>query len=182
MKTICVYFADGFEELEALTPVNILRRGGCEVIMVSVTPIKQVKSSRGVVIVADKLFEEVDYNDVEMIVLPGGVPGYENLNKHEKLKDKILELNQKGIWLTAICGAPKIFGHLGLLKGKKATCHPTIEPELIGASYTGRQVEIDGNIITAQGAGVSIIFSLTLLEVLEGKHKVMDVKELMMLE
>jgi protein deglycase len=178
MKKVYVHFAEGFEEIEAITPVDVLRRGGCEVTIVSVTGNKQVTSSRGIAIIADKLFEEVNYLDVDMIVLPGG-PGTKNLDQHEGLKTKIMEVHKEGKWVTAICAAPMVLGHLGLLKGKKATCYPGVEPDLIGAIPTGNAVEIDGNIITGKGAGVSLTFSFTLLEVLEGKQKANEIKEKM---
>jgi 4-methyl-5(b-hydroxyethyl)-thiazole monophosphate biosynthesis len=117
-----------------------------------------------------------------MLVLPGGMPGSKNLDEHEGLKIKIMESNKNGKWLGAICAAPMVLGHLGLLKGKKATCYPGNEPDLIGASCTGKSVEKDGNIITSKGAGVSIQFGLALAEVLVGKEKANEVKIKMMVE
>jgi protein deglycase len=182
MKKIYVHFAEGFEEIEAITPVDVLRRAGCEVTMVSVTGNKQVRSSRGLVVVTDKLLEDMSYSDVDMIVLPGGMPGSKNLDNHEGLKAKILEVNKSGKWVAAICAAPMVLGHLGILKGKKATCFPGNEPDLAGATCTGNSVEVDGNIITAKGAGVSIKFSLALAEALVGKAIANEVKEKMMVE
>jgi 4-methyl-5(b-hydroxyethyl)-thiazole monophosphate biosynthesis len=182
MKKIFVHFADGFEEIEALTPVDVLRRGGCEVTMVSIMNRKEVTSSRGVKIIADKLFEEVNYSDADMIVLPGGMPGSKNLDEHKGLQSKILEANKGGKWIAAICAAPMLLGHLGILKGKTVTCYPGNEPDLIGANCTGKAVEKDGNIITSKGAGTSLKFSLTLLEAMEGKQKADEVKEKMMVE
>jgi len=182
MKKIYVHFADGFEEIEAITPVDVLRRGGCDVTMVSVTGNKLVKGAHGVTFTTDKLFEEVNYNDVDMIMLPGGMPGAKNLDNHAGLKGKILEMNQKGKWVTAICAAPLVLGHLGILKGKKATCYPGFESDLIGANSTGNSVEIDGNIITGKGPGIATKFALTLLEILEGKQKADEVKKAMMVE
>jgi 4-methyl-5(b-hydroxyethyl)-thiazole monophosphate biosynthesis len=182
MKKVYIHFADGFEEIEALAPVDILRRAGCEVVMVSIMKRKEVISSRGVKIIADALFEDINYSDANMLVLPGGMPGSKNLDEHEGLKTKILEANKSGKWLAAICSAPMVFGHLGLLKGKKATCYPGDEAELIGASCTGKSVEKDGNIITSKGAGVSVQCGLTLVEVLVGKEKANEVKKKMMVE
>jgi protein deglycase len=181
MRKIYVHFAEGFEEIEAITPVDVLRRAGCEVVTISVTGNRQVKSSRGLWVVTDKLFEEVNYQDVDMIVLPGG-PGTKNLDNHEGLKAKILEAAKNGRWLAAICAAPMVLGHLGLLKDKKATCFPGTEPDLKGATCTGSAVEVDGNIITGKGAGVSLKFSLALAEALVGKAKANEVKEKMMVE
>jgi len=182
MKTVYIHFADGFEEIEALAPVDILRRAGCEVTIVSIMGKKEVISSRGVKIIADKLFEEMNYKEVDMLVLPGGMPGSKNLDEHEGLKKQLLEANKNGKWLGAICAAPMVLGHLGLLKNKNATCYPGNEPDLIGAKSTGKSVEIDGNIITAKGAGVSIKFGLALAEVLVGKEKANEVKSKMMVE
>lgn len=182
MKKIFVHFADGFEEIEALAPVDILRRAGCEVTMVSVMGRKEVSSSRGVKIIADKLFEEVNYAEADMLVLPGGMPGSKNLDEHRELKAKIQEANKDGKWLAAICAAPMVLGHLGILKGKKATCYPGNEPDLIGATHTGASVEKDGKIITAKGAGVSVKFGLALVEALAGKEKADEIKAKMMVE
>ncbi|MDP4207256.1 MAG: DJ-1/PfpI family protein [Bacteroidota bacterium] len=180
MKKIFVHLADGFEEIEALTPVDVLRRAGCEVTMVSVTGKQQVKSSRGIVVVADKLFEEVNYSDVDMLVLPGGMPGSKHLDEHAGLKEKLVEAEKNGKWLAAICAAPMVLGHLGLLKGKKATCYPGTEPDLLGATPTGSAVEKDGKIITSNGAGSSLKFSFALVEVLINKEKAKDVAAKMM--
>jgi 4-methyl-5(b-hydroxyethyl)-thiazole monophosphate biosynthesis len=150
--------------------------------MVSVTGNKLVKGAHDVTFTTDKLFEEVTYKDVDMIMLPGGMPGAKNLDNHAGLKGKILEMNQKGKWVTAICAAPMVLGHLGLLKGKNATCYPGFETDLTGANSTGNSVEIDGNIITGKGPGVAAKFALTLLEVLEGKQKADEVKKQMMME
>jgi protein deglycase len=182
MKKILIHLAEGFEEIEALTPVDVLRRAGCEALMVSVSGNLQVKSSRGVIVIADKLFEEADYNAADMLVLPGGMPGSKNLDNHEGLKKKLVEANKNGKWLAAICAAPMVLGHLGLLKDKKATCYPGNEPDLLGATPTGSALEVDGNIITSKGAGTSIKFSLALVEALITKEKAHEIKEKMMVE
>ncbi|NJK95410.1 MAG: DJ-1/PfpI family protein [Bacteroidales bacterium] len=182
MKKVFIHFADGFEEIEALAPVDILRRAGCEVSMVSVTGIKQVTSSRGVKVIADKLFEEMNYDEADMLVLPGGMPGSRNLDQHDGLKAKLMEAANQGKYIGAICAAPMVLGHLGLLNGKRATCYPGNEPDLTGATCTHKGLEIDGNIITAKGAGVSIQFGLALAEVLVGSEKAGDIKEKIMME
>jgi protein deglycase len=182
MKKIFVHFADGFEEVEAFAPVDILRRAGCEVTMVSITGKKEVTSSRGVRVIADKLFEEMNYNEADMLVLPGGMPGSKNLDEHNGLRTKLTEANNQGKLLGAICAAPMVLGHLGLLKGKIATCYPGFEPDLLGATCTYKGVEKDGNIITAKGAGVSIQFSLALTEALFGAAKADEIKEKIMME
>jgi protein deglycase len=182
MKKVYIHFADGFEEVEALAPVDILRRAGCEVFTVSIMGKKEVTGSHNVKIITDCLFEEMDYKAADMIVLPGGMPGSKNLDNHQGLKNKILEFSNDGKWVTAICAAPMVLGHLGLLKGKTATCYPGFESELTGAKHTGNAVEIDGKIITGKGAGVAVKFGLALVEALLGKDKANDVKEKMMVE
>ncbi|HEX2936733.1 MAG TPA: DJ-1/PfpI family protein [Bacteroidales bacterium] len=111
MKKIFIHFAEGFEEIEALAPVDILRRAGCDVTVVSMTGRKEVTSSRGIKIVAEKLFEEMNYAEADMLVLPGGMPGSKNLDEHRGLKDKIVEANKEGKWIAAICSAPMVLGH-----------------------------------------------------------------------
>ncbi|HLO59468.1 MAG TPA: DJ-1 family glyoxalase III [Bacteroidales bacterium] len=179
MKKVMIHFAEGFEEVEAITPVDVLRRAGCEVVMVSVTGKKEVTSKRGVVVIADKNFDEINYDEADMIVLPGGQPGANNLNKHEGLKKQIVNFNAQGKFVAAICAAPLVFGSAGILKGKKATCFPGTEPQLTGANCTGTLVEIDGNIITGKGPGVAMAFSLALVEKLQGKPVADEVKETM---
>ncbi|MFN8206378.1 MAG: DJ-1 family glyoxalase III [Bacteroidales bacterium] len=182
MHKVFIHFADGFEEIEALTPVDVLRRAGCIVTMVSVTGKKEVCSTRGVTVIADKLFGEVDYNEADMIVLPGGQPGADNLDKHEGLRGKILEFDRQGKWLAAICAAPLVLGNLGILNGKKATCYPGTESNLAGANCTSQLVVVDGNIITGKGPGAALSFSLELVNRLIGIGKVEELRAKMMIE
>jgi protein deglycase len=181
MKKVLIHLADGFEEIEAITPVDVLRRAGCEVVTVSVTGKNEVTSSRGVTVVADTHFVEADYDHADMIVLPGGQPGADNLNKHEGLKKEIQEFYRQGKFVAAICAAPIVLGGLGLLKAKKATCFPGYESRLTGANVTGNAVEADGNIITGKGPGVALEFSLLLVEKLLGKPKVEELKKSMII-
>jgi len=182
MKKVLIHFANGFEEVEAITPVDVLRRAGCDVVTVSVTGKKEVTSARGVTVLADKLFEEINYSQADMIMLPGGQPGSDNLNKHEGLKKQIKSYHEQGKMVSAICAAPLVLGSLGILKGKKATCYPGTEPQLTGAICTSNAVEVDGNIITGKGPGVALKFSLTLVEKLVGKAKADEVKKAMIFE
>lgn len=182
MKKILIHFANGFEEVEAITPVDVLRRAGCEVITVSVTGKKEVTSARGVTILADKLFEESDYSRADVILLPGGQPGSDNLNRHEGLKKQIKAFHEQGKIISAICAAPLVLGSAGILKGKKATCYPGVESQLTGATCTGNAVEVDGNIITGKGPGVALKFSLTLVEKLVGKAKADELRKAMIVE
>jgi len=178
---VLIHLANGFEEVEAITPVDVLRRAGCEVTIVSVTGKKEVTSTRGLVVLADKLFEETDYTKADMILLPGGQPGADNLNKHEGLLKQIQAFHSQGKMISAICAAPLVLGSAGVLKGKRATCYPGVESSLTGATCTGNRVEQDGNIITGKGPGVAMEFSLTLVEQLFGKSKVNELRNAMII-
>jgi 4-methyl-5(b-hydroxyethyl)-thiazole monophosphate biosynthesis len=182
MKKVLIHFASGFEEIEAITPVDVLRRAGCEVVTVSVTGRKEVTSTRGVTVIADKLFVEADYELADMILLPGGQPGSDNLNKHEGLRKQIRTFHDQGRMIAAICAAPLVLGSAGILKGKKATCYPGVESLLTGATCTGNDVEVDGNLITGKGPGVAMEFSLTLVEKLVGKAKADELRSAMIVK
>jgi protein deglycase len=182
MKKVLIHFADGFEEIEAITLVDVLRRAGCEVITISVTGKREVTSARGITIMADMHFVEADYEHADLIILPGGQPGSDNLNRHEGLKKQIKTFHEQGKMIAAICAAPLVLGSAGILKGKKATCYPGTEPRLTGATCTGNAVEVDGNIITGKGPGLALTFSLTLAELLVGKAKADEVRKSMIVE
>ncbi len=181
MKKVLIHLANGFEEIEAITPIDVLRRAGCEVVTVSVTGKHEVIGAHGITVLADKLFAEQDYDHADMILLPGGQPGSDNLNRHEGLKQQIIAFDHLGKLLAAICAAPLVLGSAGVLKGKRATCYPGVESRLTGATYTGNAVEVDGHIITGKGPGLALIFSLTLVEKLVGKSKVEELKKAMIL-
>jgi 4-methyl-5(b-hydroxyethyl)-thiazole monophosphate biosynthesis len=119
---ILIHLADGFEEVEAVTPIDVLRRAGCEVITVSITGKKEVTSTRGLTIVADRLFEDTNYASADVILLPGGQPGSDNLNRHVGLKSQIEKFHSQGKDIAAICAAPLVLGAIGILKGKRVTC------------------------------------------------------------
>ena len=182
MKKAYIFFAEGFEEIEALTPVDVLKRAGLDVTLVSVSGNKIVKSTRGVGIVTDRLFEELDYTDADLLLLPGGQPGADNLDRHEGLKKVILAADQKKKPIAAICAAPQVLGHLGLLQGKRATCYPGMERELTGALCKGTPCETDGNIITGKGVGAAMKFSLAIVEMLVSKEKAEELKKKMVVE
>lgn len=167
---VYVHLADGFEEIEALTPVDILRRAGIEVKTVSMTGEKTVRGAHDIMVTADLLFQDADYETCEMIVLPGGMPGTLNLGKHEGLTSQLNAFAQSGKWLAAICAAPSILGGLSLLQGKRATSYPGYEKHMIGALYTEDRVVRDGRFITSRGAGTAIDFSLELVTVLKDEQ------------
>ncbi len=167
---IYVFLADGFEEIEAIAPVDILRRAGAEVKTVGVNS-SHITATHGVEFVTDITADEVELNEkLEMVVLPGGMPGANNLENSEVVQSAIDYCAKYEKFLGAICAAPKILGHKGLLKGKKATCFPGFESELYGADLKADTVVADGKFITAKGAGAAIDFGLKLVEALYGKN------------
>ncbi len=169
MKTIFVFLTTGFEEIEGLGTVDVLRRAELDVKTVSLTGEKQVVASHGVPVVADLLFEEADFSQAEMLVLPGGTVKF---NEHEAMKKEVLNFAQKGEKVAAICASPMVLGGLGLLEGKKATCYPGFEKYLKGAILeTDKAVVVDGNITTGRGPGLTIDFALKLVELVAGKAK-----------
>ncbi len=171
MAKVYLFLANGFEEIEGLTVVDLLRRAGVEIIMVSVTGELQVTGSHKITILADALFEEISYSDADMLVLPGGMPGTKNLLEHKGLDQLLREYALTNGKLAAICAAPKVLGTKGLLKGRKATCYPGNEDALLGAHVMNAAVVTDGNIITSKGMGTSIDFSMALIKVLRNDEE-----------
>jgi protein deglycase len=163
-KKIAVHLANGFEEIEAVSIIDVLRRADIEVVVVSVTGKLEVAGAHHLKIFADILFEEVNYNDLFMIVLPGGMPGASNLNEHIGLKTQIMHFNAENKMLAAICAAPLVFGNLGILNGKKAVCYPGFEKYLNGAEVLTVPVIESDNFITGRGPGSAIQFALKLVE------------------
>lgn len=160
---VYVFLANGFEEIEALTPVDVLRRGGVEVVTVGVGG-KTIVGSHNIVVQADIIDSQLtDFNGVEAVVLPGGMPGTLNLEACKTVQQAIRYCDEKKIIIGAICAAPSILGHAGILMNKKAVCFPSFESELKGYLPTEEYVCRDGHIITAKGMGVSLDFGLTLL-------------------
>ena len=182
MKNIAVHLAEGFEEIEAISIIDVLRRANLKVTVVSVTGDLVVTGAHQIQVTADKLFEDVDYSEIEMLVLPGGMPGSANLKAHSGLREQILNFNDNGKPLGAICAAPMVFGNLGLLNNKKATCYPGFEEELHGAVITGNDVEQAGNIITGKGAGVAIKFALKIVENIKGQKAAGELARKMVVE
>ena len=168
---IYLFLADGFEETEAIGTADVLMRAGLNVKLVGVTG-KNVKGSHGINIESDLKVEDISLNDsLEGVVLPGGMPGTLNLEKSEAVKEAIMYAYENGKITAAICAAPSILGHMGILKGKNATCFPGFEDELIGANVTGNSVSKDGNVITGNGPGSSLKFGKAIIETFIGKEK-----------
>ena len=174
MKAI-VFLADGFEECEALITVDILRRAGVDTIMASVMGRPEVESSRRIRVIADTLAEDIDFSDADLVVLPGGRPGTENMAKSDIVTEQCRSFAAEK-HVAAICAAPSLLAGLGLLEGKKSTCHPDFESHMAGAVLTRESVTKDGNIITGQGLGATFEFAFELVRILAGEEKVQQIK------
>lgn len=172
---VYVYFAEGFEEIEALTVVDVLRRADCEVKTVSITDSRLVMGRSGIKVETDIFFDEADHSSCEMIVLPGGLPGATNLELHEGLTEQIKSFETSGKKIAAICAGPRILGAHGVLEGRRATIFPGSEKYLVGAKPTHENVTVDGNIITGKGPALAMEFALKLVEELKGKQKAEEV-------
>ena len=174
---IYVFLATGFEDIEAIAPVDIMRRAGLEVQTVSITGESVVTSAHGVGIASDILLSDVDFSGAEMLVLPGGLPGSTNLDACQPLTSAIKRHFEAGRAIAAICAAPLVFGHLGLLQGRRATCYPGVEGELKGATYTAAIVEQDGNIITGKGPAAAFEFGYTIVDFFLGEGASMPLRQ-----
>ncbi len=162
--------ANGFEISEAMLPLDILRRAGIQAITVSITDDEVVTASNGVPVIADTILQAADLSDGDMLFLPGGMPGSTNLSQCELLADYIKEYHAAGKYLAAVCAAPFVYGLMGLLQGKKATCYPGFEEKLLGADLQKKSVVLDGKMITGAGAGVGYELGHTMVTVLVGKE------------
>ncbi|MDY3068807.1 MAG: DJ-1 family glyoxalase III [Parabacteroides sp.] len=169
MKKAFVFLADGFEEIEALGTVDVLRRAGIEVTTVSINNEKCVKGAHNITVTADICFGEASFDGADALILPGGMPGSKNLNECEPLKEALLQQYRENRIVAAICAAPLVLGGLGLLKGKKATCYPSFEPTLIGAEVTSEPAVTDGNVITGKGPGFVFDFALALVAAIKSE-------------
>lgn len=174
MKNIGIFFAEGYEEIEALTVVDMCRRAGINIQMVSVTGERKVTGSHKIAVEMDLLFDEVDFDSLDMIVLPGGMPGTRNLEAHTGLMALVEAFNREGKWIAAICAAPSIFGHKGLLKGRKACSYPGFEKDLEGAEVVYDSVAVSDHVITSRGMGCAIDFSLAIIGKLCGEEKAQE--------
>lgn len=168
---VYVLLAPGFEEAEALVPVDLLRRANVETATVSLTG-EPVPGSHGVTVLADVTLDDVDLSRADMIVLPGGGPGYKNLGKEPRVEQLVRKAAEKDLWVAAICAAPTLLGRWGLLEGKNAVCYPGMEEGLTGAQPQMDQgVVVAGKVITGRAAGSAFDFGLTLVETLAGKEE-----------
>lgn len=164
MAKVYVFLADGFEDVEALIPIDVLRRGGVDVVTVSTTDFPLVQTAHGVNIEADLMFEQGDFSDADLLFLPGGMPGASNLYQHKGVCKAITDQYANGKKVAAICASPAVvLAPLGILDGKRATCYPGFEQALTKATYTADLVTVDGNITTGEGPAAAFPFAYELL-------------------
>ncbi|MBR4026230.1 MAG: DJ-1/PfpI family protein [Lachnospiraceae bacterium] len=171
MHKIGIFLADGCEEIEALTVVDIVRRAGIEITMISITDDLKVTSSHNVSFLAEITAKEADYDSFDGIVLPGGMPGTIHLKESAYVQEVICKFAEEGKLVSAICAAPSVLGEADLLNGKNATCYPEFEEKLLGASIVETDVVRDGNIITSRGMGTAIPFALEIVRYFMGGEK-----------
>ena len=162
MSRVGIFLADGFEEIEGLTVVDILRRAGIDISMISINGKKKVTGAHGIALDTDEDIVQCDPDKLDMLVLPGGMPGTTNLAACEKLTEALKKADQEKRGIAAICAAPSVLGDLGFLKGKKAVCYPGFESRLTGAEVLAVPVVTDGHITTSRGMGTAIAFALEL--------------------
>ena len=174
MKPSYIFLTTGFEEIEAIATIDVLRRAGLNVVTVSVESSKQVKGSHGVVVTADTLLEANDYSDSSILILPGGTV---RLGEFDFLNKLLVSQNNAGKPIAAICAAPSLLGRLGILEGKEATCYPGFEGYLQGAKVVDKRVAVGGNVITGRGPGCTVEFALKIVEVLLGQAKRREIAE-----
>jgi 4-methyl-5(b-hydroxyethyl)-thiazole monophosphate biosynthesis len=171
MKHVGIFLANGFEEIEGLTVVDLLRRAEVDTTLISVTGKLDITGGHGISVKADVLFEEQDFSAMDMVVLPGGMPGTTNLKKHKGLIKLLEEQNSNHKYIAAICAAPGILGELGFLDNRKACSYPSVEEQLTGAIVLHQPVVSDEHIITSRGLGTAIPFSLEIISTLCGQEK-----------
>jgi len=182
MIKVYILIANGFEEIEALAPADVLRRAGYDVQLVSVPGTPFVTGSHGISVKTDLFLVDVNVEDATMLVLPGGMPGTSNLLANERVKFLVKGFHEYNKWLAAICAAPMILGEMGLLEGVEATCYPGFEKHLVGATIVPLPVVTSGKIITARGVGASMAFCLEIVKNLSDEHVALELKKKMMVE
>ena len=178
MKKVFAFLADGFEEVEALAVIDLLKRAKVDTVMVSIMDTLTVTGAHKIQVIADKLYSEIDYKEADLLFLPGGGTGTKNLKAHKELADALLDFAADDTKrIAAICAAPSVLGLLNILNGKKAVCYPGFEEQLLGAKVVTDGVVTDGRITTAKGMGVSIELGLELISLLIDKETSDTIKE-----
>ncbi len=180
MPRVAVILADGFEEVEAVAVIDVLRRAGIDTVVAGLHD-GHITSARNVKVVPDRPIDTVKASDFDMLVLPGGQPGSDNLNADHRVKELITDFSQKGKLTGAICAAPYVLANAGVLSGRRATSYPSYKDRLGGASYEEKSVVIDGNVLTSRGAGTALTFGLAIVEKLVSKEKAQKIKDAMLI-
>jgi len=181
MPRVAIILADGFEELEAVAIIDVLRRAGIEVVSAGLNE-GSVSSARTVKVIPDAMIDELNSADFDMLVLPGGLPGSDNLNADKRVGDLIRDFNNKGKVTGAICAAPYVLANAGVLEGKHATSYPSFKEKLGNVVYEENTVVTDGNIMTSRGPGTAICFGLAIVERFLGPEKARQIKEAMLVD
>ena len=179
MSRVYIFLADGFEDIEGLTVVDLMRRAGIEAVTVSIKETREITTSHGIEMKTDRVFSETDFSDADMLVLPGGMPGTKYLAGYKPLTELLTEFYDDGRKIAAICAAPSVFSGLGFLKGRRATAYPSFMDviERDGAMTSTDSVVVDGNVTTSRGLGTAVDFALSIITQLEGKEKAQEIAE-----
>ena len=172
MSKIGIFMADGCEEIEGLAVVDIMRRVGIEITMISVSDNREVTGSHKITFCTDALKSEVSFEELDGIVLPGGMPGTLKLGEDETVTKTVRDFAAAGKMVAAICAAPSVLGQAGVLQGKNATCHPGFEEKLLGATCSAQPVGRDKNVITSRGMGTAIPFALEIVRYFLGDEAI----------
>ena len=180
MPKVAVILADGFEEVEAMAIIDVLRRAGIDTAVAGLHD-GHITSARNVKVIPDTVIDTVRAGDFDMVVLPGGQPGSDNLNADPRVKELIRSFSQKGKLTGAICAAPYVLANAGVLVGKHATSYPSYKDRLGGALYEEKSVVTDGNVLTSRGAGTALTFGLAIVERLISKEKAQQIKDAMLI-
>ena len=170
MSLVYAFFADGFEEVEGIAVIDVLRRARVDVKTVSIKETREVTTSHNITILTDLTLKDINIDDADVLFMPGGLKGTENLYACKEVTDALLRFFEQGKRIAAICAAPSILGKLGIMEGKRATVYPGFEKEMKGAVCTGEKVVTDGTITTAKGMGASIELGLEMVSLLENKE------------
>lgn len=176
MSKIGIFFADGCEEIEGLSVVDICRRADLEIVTISIMGRAEVTGSHQITFSTDTVFEDVDFKELDGVILPGGMPGTIHLGEHEGVNSVIKEFAKEGKLVAAICAAPSVLGAAGILQGKTAVCHPGFEEKLTGANVKFENVAVDGNVITSRGMGTAFDFGLAIAGYFKEESAVEDVR------
>ncbi len=177
MSKVYIFLADGFEDIEGLTVVDLMRRAGIRAETVSIKETKEIITAHNIRMFTDRTFGECDFSDGDMLVLPGGMPGTKYLEEYKPLTELLTDFYNKGGRVAAICAAPGVFARLGFLDGRRATSYPSVMEQLTQAETTLDSVAVDGNVTTSRGLGTAIDFALSLIGQLEGREKAEEIAE-----